>query len=416
MRIWLAVVLTVIVLTMLFGWLWREQAERTRLERLAQQPAREVVIRDAQGQVVGQSTAQSVHVPGKGMEMRIPLPGGQSLTVEPQRRMRPGDPPLPPPFVPGWNFWQRQPLGLFLLFGTLALAVALGSYPVVRRLTKRLEDLQRGVERLGAGDLRARVQEEGNDEIAFLAQRFNQAADRIEALVASHKSLLANASHELRSPLARIRMGIELMRGGEDDAAGDTPRKRLRVELERNIRELDALIDEILLASRLDAAQGNPTIDLGTRESIDLVALAAEEGARAGIELHIPAGSRADELHIHGVAKLIRRLMRNLLENAQRHGTSHSGSAGDNDVTLSLSKAADHIRLEVADRGPGVPADERKRIFEPFFRSAQASESGGGVGLGLALVRSIALQHDAQVSCEPREGGGAQFVVKFPLV
>ena len=99
---------------------------------------------------------------------------------------------------------------LAAFLGAIALVVALGARPVVRRLTGRLERLQRGVESLGAGDLRARVKVEGRDEVARLAQSFNQAAARIESLVDAHKMLLANASHELRTPLTRIRLGLEL--------------------------------------------------------------------------------------------------------------------------------------------------------------------------------------------------------------
>lgn len=407
MRIWLAVALPVLVLTLLFGWLWRAQAERTRLERIVQQPARDVVIRNAQGQILAQSTAQTVHAPGKGLEMHIQLPSGEQLTVELPRRARPSDPSLPPPpFVPGWNFWQRQPLGLFLLFGTLALAVALGSYPVARRITKRLENLQQGVERFGAGDLSARVHDQGHDEITFLAQHFNQAANRIQALVASHKTLLANASHELRSPLARIRMGIELLRGGGEHPMPDVAHNRLHAELERNVHELDTLIDEILLASRLDAAQGNPSVSLGDPEWVDLLALAAEESARVGAQLQLQPGTEAASLQMHGIAKLMRRLLRNLLENARRHG-------GEG-VTVHLAHEAGHIRLEVADQGPGVAPDERERIFEPFYRASRTSESGGGVGLGLSLVQSIARQHGGHVRCLERSGGGARFVVEFP--
>jgi signal transduction histidine kinase len=134
------------------------------------------------------------------------------------------------------------------------LTVAVGTYPIVRRLTKRLEHLRGGVERWGEGDLGARVNEDGNDEIAFLAKRFNQAAERVQTLVQTHKSLLANASHELRSPLARIRMGLELM------GMGTQPSPAFREEISRNIAELDQLIDEILLASRLDARES----DMGT--------------------------------------------------------------------------------------------------------------------------------------------------------
>ncbi len=147
------------------------------------------------------------------------------------------------------------------------MAVAICAYPLVRRLTRRLERLQAGVEQLGAGDLAARVKIEGKDEVARLAESFNRAAARIEELVGSHKLLLANASHELRTPLSRIRLGVEFLK-----ETADPKRKH---ELERDIAELDQLIDEILLSSRLDAVRG-----LDQREEIDLLALAAEEGAR----------------------------------------------------------------------------------------------------------------------------------------
>ena len=110
----------------------------------------------------------------------------------------------------------HAPFGLFLLLALLALAVGVGAYPVVRRLTSRLERLQAGVESLGAGELSARVRVEGHDEVARLAESFNRAAGRIEELVGAHRTLLANASHELRSPLARIRMTVELMKENAD--------------------------------------------------------------------------------------------------------------------------------------------------------------------------------------------------------
>src|SRR6266436_5722454 len=128
------------------------------------------------------------------------------------------------------RLYLRIYLALLASLALLALAVGVGAYPVVRRLTRRLERLQQGVESLGAGDLGVRVQVEGADEIGRLAESFNRAAARIEDLVGSHKALLANASHELRTPLARIRMAIELMKQSADPA-----RKR---ELEQDIAEL----------------------------------------------------------------------------------------------------------------------------------------------------------------------------------
>ena len=236
--------------------------------------------------------------------------------------------------------------------------------------------------------------EEGQDEVADLSNRFNAAAARIEELVRSHKSLLANASHELRSPLARIRMGLELM--------GERPSPTARDEIARNIAELDQLIDEILLASRLDAKEA----DMGTIETVDLTGLAAEECARVDAELDVAVDACSDALTVRGVPRLLRRAIRNLLENARRYG------AGEISVELNSRRGAAEIRVN--DRGPGVPAALRDRIFEPFYRLPGASERNGGVGLGLALVKSITERHGGSVRCEDRPGGGASFVIALP--
>ncbi len=424
-RIWLAVVLAVLVLSMMVGWLLRTQAERIRAERLADVPAREVLMRNQAGEVIGKMTVQPVRVPGRGVEFHVQLPegvkGGEQLAISLPPRQRPdGQRPegAGPPGNREARWWSMgggagergfidrgtgPPVGFVALLVVFAFAVALGSYPVVRRLTQRLESLQRGVERLGAGDLRARVDESGQDEAAFLAKRFNRAADQIEALVQSQKSLLANASHELRSPLARIRMALELIE--------HAPSAALKAELSRNMSELDTLIDEILLASRLDSMRQTaaPSAFQAVREQVDVLALAAEEAARLGVKL-IWEGDTAAAV-LPGDARLLRRMIRNLLENAERHGGQ---AQGEQDIILALSADASHLHIEVADRGPGVPLAERERIFEPFYRSAHASEQHGGVGLGLSLVRSIARQHGGSVQCLERIGGGARFVASLP--
>jgi signal transduction histidine kinase len=197
----------------------------------------------------------------------------------------------------------------------------------------------------------------------------------------------------LRSPLARIRMGLELMTPEPDPAT--------RHEIERSIAELDQLVDEILLASRLDARES----DIGTVEVVDLTGLAAEECARANAELKAPADGQA--LLVDGVQKLLRRALRNLLENARRYG-------GDGEVTVELQREGSNAVVRVCDQGPGVPAAERERIFEPFYRLPGASEREGGVGLGLALVRSITERHHGSASCEDNPGGGACFVIRLP--
>jgi signal transduction histidine kinase len=301
--------------------------------------------------------------------------------------------------------WWAKPSGFFWMLGLIGLAVAMGLYPVVRRLTQRLEGLQRGVQRWGEGDLSVRVPVQGDDEVADLSERFNAAAERIEGLMASQKSLLANASHELRSPLARIRMGLELMGSATADASAQA---RNRTEILRNMAELDQLIDEILLASRLDAQEA----DIGTVEAVDLVGLCAEECARVGATLEVPPGQ--PQLEVPGVAKLLRRLVRNLLENARRYGASGQPAPEEGGIALTLTQQGSTVRVTVCDHGPGVPPEYRERIFEPFFRLPGASERVGGVGLGLSLVQSIAKRHGGRVQCTDRPGGGACFEVSLP--
>jgi two-component system, OmpR family, sensor kinase len=248
----------------------------------------------------------------------------------------------------------------------------------------------------------------------MLSKRFNQAAERVENLLLSHKTLLANASHELRSPLARIRMGLKLL-------SSDPVHARQRREMARSIEELDQLIDEILLASRLDMRDANDASALGPTEEVDLVGLAAEECARTGADLDIAPD--ASSVLVQGHARLLRRVLRNLLENARRYGQSSQRAESDEAairLTVALRPAPPHSGVDawaevcVEDRGPGVPPELREQIFEAFYRLPGASEKEGGVGLGLALVKSIAQRHGGSVRCEGREGGGARFVVMLP--
>ena len=384
-RIWLAVVGAVMVLTFLVAAAW--QFSRT----LPQLPIREVLVHNADGEIIGTAQTKADRKIGEGIEFDVVTKDGQTLNLLMPRPQRP----------PG-NPWNRPPFGFGWMLALVGLAVALGAYPVMRRLTLRLEALQRGVESWGAGDLSARISAEGRDEVAFLARRFNFAAERIETLMQSHKSLLANASHELRSPLARIRMGLELI--GVDKSSPQ------RIEISRSIGELDQLIDEILLASRLDTKQA----DIEPFETLDLTGLAAEECARANVELQaeLPGSPNAGiGLSMQGSPRLLRRLIRNLLENARRY--SHG------DISLELDQSGTGQRqwaiVKVHDRGPGVPSAQRERIFEPFYRLPGASEREGGVGLGLALVKSISERHGGSVRCEERPGGGASFIVELPI-
>ena len=285
--------------------------------------------------------------------------------------------------------WRGHSNAIELLVALVAF-VAIGAYPLARAITGRLERLRTRVDALGAGDLGARVEVEGWDEVAALAASFNRAAARIESLVSVQRTLLASASHELRSPLARMRVAIELL--------AVNPRPELLERIERDVVELDNLIDELLLASRLQMAE-----DLDLAQPVDLLALIAEEGARVGAVVTGKAVS------ISGDRRLLRHLVRNLFENARRHG---GGAA----IDASASGTPAGAMLWVLDCGPGVAERERDRIFDPFYRTAAVREKGMGVGLGLHLVKTIAELHGATAEFRPNVPTGSCFVVRFPPV
>ena len=403
LRIWLAVAGSVLLLSLVLAWAWH-QAERERERDRLRQPPREVVVRNEAGERIGSAAALQRRGPGRGTEFAVTLDDGEVLNLELAAHPRAAGARSGPP---RWHplAWFRPPYGFIWIVALAGLAVMIGVFPIARRLTQRLETLQHGVQRWGEGHLDERVPVAGSDEVADLARHFNAAAGRIEelmqgqaALLQSQKSLLANASHELRSPLARIRMGLEL--------TGPAVNTSVRDELKRNIAELDQLVDEILLASRLEA----PQADLGTVELLDFIGLVAEEAARIDAELTLDPGT--SQVLVRGVAKLLRRAVRNLLENAARHGR-RAGQAQEVRVALSVQGAL--AVLHVDDHGPGIAPDQRERIFEPFYRLPGASEREGGVGLGLALVRSIAQRHGGSVACGEHPGGGARFVLRLPV-
>ena len=353
------------------------------LDRLSEHVAGRISVFGPEGNLLA-SLGQPLPLPeertsgwrgGRGYGFGMPLPDGRFVLFRPDRD-RSG----------------RRTIGFFAALALLAVVIAVGAYPLSRRLARRLERLQGRVEALGAGDLAARVEVEGKDEIAALARSFNRAAERIQALVAAQRDTLAAASHELRSPLARIRMAVELLAENGDPA--------LRARVERDIEDLDELIEEILLASRLSTLE-RPT----HLERIDLQALCAEEAARVGATF---TGGPAT---VEGEGRLLARLIRNLLDNAAHH-------APDSPALVELEVQGGQALLRVLDRGPGVPEDERERIFEPFYRREGRREDRDddrGVGLGLSLVRQIARRHGGEARCLARDGGGACFEVSLPI-
>ncbi|MHA1152678.1 MAG: sensor histidine kinase [Alphaproteobacteria bacterium] len=356
--------------------------QRAAVERLGQELDIDISLFDRHRRLIaasGEASPSPRHFSARGGWHRVhggpawalSLPDGRWLVVDLGRR------------------GVRHPLiNLALFLGSVTLGVGLGAYPFVRRLTRRLERLQKGVERIGSGDLAARVEVEGRDEVAGLAASFNEAAGKIEKLLGAHRLLLANASHELRTPLSRIRLGVEMLKNGGDPAR--------RTALQQDIAELDSLIDEILLMSQLDAGSH---ADLS--QKVDLVALVAEECARFE---DCTLSGRATE--ISGDPRLLRRLVRNLLENAHNHGAPP--------VEAEIVYSAEAVTLTVSDGGDGISEVDRERVFEPFYR-ASGKQNTQGYGLGLPLVRQIAEAHGGSVAILPRVEARSSIRVTLPV-
>jgi len=325
----------------------------------------------ARGQPIAASEYEPGHRFGPGHVARFDLPGGGFVLAR-----------LGPP--PGERMVRLLAVILAVVGG-----VGLAAYPITALITRRLEALRFRVEHWGEGRTPTQLDDRGSDEVALLAHAFNQAAGRLDALLKSQKALLANASHELRSPLARLRVAVEV--GGVGDAASCS--RAPRAEIVRNLAEMDELVDELLLSSRLEHLEGRDD----RRETVDLLGLAAEEAVR------YEAVVAGEPVEIVGEPILLRRLVRNLLENGARHGRPP--------IDITVLSDANGATITVGDAGEGVAPQDRERIFEPFYRPAGSSERTGGWGLGLALVRQIAERHGGRVECVGALCGGSRFVV-----
>ena len=287
----------------------------------------------------------------------------------------------------------HRPLFVPLLIA-LAVMMAIGLLPLSRSITRRLEQLAEGARRWGAGDLRHRVPVVGRDEIATLAQRFNEAAAAIEALLAQERQMLAGASHELRSPLARIRMALELLADETDPGK----RGELARRAADDIVELDALVEELLLSAR-----AQPGVPRRPTAEIDLLALVRAEAQTVGAEV------TGEPLPLFCEGAMVRHMVRNLLANARLHG-------GGGAIRADVRRVEGQAVIAVEDDGPGVPESEQERIFAPFYRSPGLRTPGDtGLGLGLALVRQVARYHGGDVVYIARQPAGSRFEVRLPV-
>jgi two-component system sensor histidine kinase CpxA len=290
-------------------------------------------------------------------------------------------------------FWVRGLMAV-LIIGLVSLLLA-------RMLTRQVRPLRLAAQRMAEGDLSGRVELKGKDEISALGADFNLMAERLNDLLQSQRQLVRDVSHELRSPLARLRVALELAERSED-------RKKALGRIEKEADELERLITELLSLARLESGQaGLEQQKLQLDELIAKVVTDAEFEAEAQNKA---VSYSCEPLSVTADGVLLRSAVENVIRNAIRH--TPMGSL----VQVSLEKASGYGLIRVRDAGPGVPQSQLQVMFDPFARTSEARERGsGGFGLGLAIARRALQVHGGDALARNHPQGGLEVSLRLPL-
>lgn len=324
---------------------------------------------------------------------RFEMNGQECLLIARFEHQRPG--PLPPI--------------LTMISGLIVLGV--GAFLTARWIAEPLTHLSRMATSLGRGDLGVRSELKRNDELGEVAHAFNEMAERLQRLLQSEKELLANVAHELRTPLARIRVALEIAGEGDAEAA-----RASLAEIAVDLAELEALINDVLTAARFELAEG---VAPSSGFALHLQQIAPQAIAERSAELFrgrhpsrlLTKHFSGDALAIEADPVLLRRVLDNLLENAHKYSPEP-----DSEVSLSVSERAGQACFEVRDRGMGISEDDLPRVFSAFFRGERSRSRGtGGVGLGLTLAKRIVEAHGGTIEVESVVGQGSTFRACLPL-
>jgi len=285
---------------------------------------------------------------------------------------------------------ERQIALRWLGWGALVLALSLlAAYFLVSRLNRPLKALASAASAIGKGKMPEPVPESGPEEIRVLSHAFNQMSKGLARLDADRALILAGVSHDLRTPLSRLRLGLEM--------SGADP--QLREGMTADIEEIDRTINQFLDFARTDG--GEPA------QSADLAAIAAE------VAEHYRRRGKSIATDFSAVLELplqvmsMRRVVLNLIDNALRYG--------ERDVSVAVRAEDGAAVLEVADRGPGIPESEAERLKQPFTRLEVARSDKGGAGLGLAIVERVVRAHRGRFELLAREGGGLVARIRLPI-
>lgn len=279
------------------------------------------------------------------------------------------------------RYGVRPPLAALMLISVGAFLVLLTAIVLVRRITVPLARAARAAEQVGAGLLPKPLPETGPHELAELARRFNQMSREVQALLENRTTLLAGVSHDLRTPLTRAQLALEMLK--------DQPDPKRMEQIAHDLAEMNILIGGYLDLARSFKAEEAIDFDLA-RELQDMALQAG------GIKLE-----EVQPCRVRAGRQALRRIVINLLENARRYG-------GD-EVTLRLIRDKTRARIQVRDSGPGIPQEELDKVFRPFYRlEASRAKATGGTGLGLAIVKQLAEANGWQVLLRNRAGGGLE--------
>jgi signal transduction histidine kinase len=301
------------------------------------------------------------------------------------------------------------PVILTMVSGLLVLGV--GAFLTARWIARPLTRLSRMAVSLGKGDLRARSELTRNDEVGEVARAFDEMAERIQKLLQAEKELLANVAHELRTPLARIRVALEIAAEGDAEAA-----RTSLAEIAVDLAELEALINDVLSAARFELVDG---VASSSSFSLHLEPVAATTiGERSAQRFRLRHPERPFEVRLDenaGVLDadpvLFRRVLDNLLENAHKYSPDQQSK-----ITLEVFEQGGRACFRISDHGMGIPAEDLPRVFTAFFRGERSRSRGtGGVGLGLTLAQRIVEAHGGTIEVASTAGEGTVFRALLPL-